>query len=212
MADNFTEVVPVKSEKYLNQSSIAKKLISGFFNAARDVFESLKNESVDSILEIGAGEGHVSELLAEVFKKSNLVLTDIYNERLKLCEERVTPIKGDVIYRFEDICGITCDDESQDLVVCCEVLEHIEYYKDALKEIKRIIKKDKYLVISVPREPMWRILNIARGKYISDLGNTPTHVNHWSSSSLQKLLKKNHFEVQIVKKPIPWTFVLAKKL
>ena len=38
----------------------------------------------------------------------------------------------------------------------------------------------RHLLVSVPREPLWRGLNMARGAYLKDLGNTPGHVNHWS--------------------------------
>jgi hypothetical protein len=30
----------------------------------------------------------------------------------------------------------------------------------------------------VPREPIWRIGNMARGRYLGDLGNTPGHIQH----------------------------------
>src|SRR3712207_8488836 len=32
---------------------------------------------------------------------------------------------------------------------------------------------DGHLLVSVPREPLWRMLNVARGAYVKDLGNTP---------------------------------------
>ena len=41
------------------------------------------------------------------------------------------------------------------------------------------------LLVSVPREPLWRGLNMARGAYMRDLGNTPGHVNHWSKRALR---------------------------
>ena len=38
----------------------------------------------------------------------------------------------------------------------------------------------------MPREPLWRGLNMARGAYLKDLGNTPGHVNHWSKRSFHR--------------------------
>jgi len=64
--------------------------------------------------------------------------------------------------------------QSYDLTIACEVLEHLEDPGQALTEIDRVTKQS--VLISVPQEPMWRILNMARGKYWSDLGNTPGHV------------------------------------
>jgi len=61
----------------------------------------------------------------------------------------------------------------------------------------------------VPREPIWRILNIARGKYIGDLGNTPGHVNHWSRRGFIDLLSRR-FDVVEVRSPLPWTMALCR--
>ena len=65
------------------------------------------------------------------------------------------------------------------------------------------------MIISVPREPIWRFLNLLRGKYIKDLGNTPGHLQHWSSDKFVDLVS-NYFEIIEVKKPFPWTMLLCK--
>ena len=46
----------------------------------------------------------------------------------------------------------------------------------------------RWLLVSVPREPLWRGLNMARGAYLRDLGNTPGHLNHWSKRAFVSLL------------------------
>ena len=86
-------------------------------------------------------------------------------------------------------------------------MEHLENPEKALSELARITKK--YVIISTPNEPIWRILNCVRGKYIKDFGNTPGHINHWSSKSLKKMISK-YFKIIEVKKPLPWTIVYGK--
>ncbi|WP_207642472.1 hypothetical protein, partial [Desulfosporosinus sp. I2] len=66
-----------------------------------------------------------------------------------------------------------------------------------------------HIILSVPREPLWRILNLARGKYIPDLGNTPGHIQHWSKKSFLRLVNR-YFDVLEVKSPLPWTMVLCR--
>ena len=68
-----------------------------------------------------------------------------------------------------------------------EVLEHLEDTEAAVNVLAQIATP--YLVVSVPREPLWRILNLARGAYLKDLGNTPGHVQHWSTASFLRLLE-----------------------
>jgi hypothetical protein len=67
----------------------------------------------------------------------------------------------------------------------------------------------RYLLVSVPREPLWRGLNLARGAYVKQLGNTPGHLNHWSKRSFIGLLGK-HGEVVEARSPFPWTMLLVR--
>ncbi len=97
--------------------------------------------------------------------------------------------------------------DSADLVVCCQVLEHLENPEKALLALKGIAHP--YLILCVPREPLWHVLNIARGKYWSEWGNTPGHIQHWSKLKLIQYLSV-HFTIMDVRSPIPWTMVLCK--
>jgi predicted SAM-dependent methyltransferase len=99
-------------------------------------------------------------------------------------------------------------EDSADFILCCEVLEHLEFPEKALKTLNTIT--GKYCLLSVPNEPLWRCLNMVRGKYIHDLGNTPGHIQHWSLHQFVKLIKK-YMDVLMVKFVLPWTLVLSKK-
>ena len=67
----------------------------------------------------------------------------------------------------------------------------------------------RWLLASVPREPLWRALNVARGAYVSRLGNTPGHLNHWSRRAFIRLLSA-HGEIVEVRSPFPWTMLLVR--
>ncbi len=95
-----------------------------------------------------------------------------------------------------------------DLVLALEVLEHLDEPNKALSELQRVT--NKYAIISVPNEPLWRILNMARGAYWSDWGNTYGHVNNWSPRAFKKLLETK-FNIIQSSYPIPWQIYLCKK-
>ena len=59
-------------------------------------------------------------------------------------------------------------------VVCTEVLEHLEEPEKALRELLRVTRR--WVILSVPREPLWRVLNMVRGAYLRHFGNTPGHI------------------------------------
>jgi SAM-dependent methyltransferase len=94
-----------------------------------------------------------------------------------------------------------------DLACAIEVLEHVPDPEHTVSEMARCAQR--HLLVSVPREPLWRMLNMARGAYWPTLGNTPGHLNHWSRRSFVKLLSR-HGEVVELRSPFPWTMLLVR--
>lgn len=90
------------------------------------------------------------------------------------------------IFRECSIYELSPDRDRANLVVCCEVLEHLENPYEALRVLQSII--DPYLILSVPGEPVWKILNVARGKYWRDFGNTPGHIQSWSRKGFERYI------------------------
>jgi hypothetical protein len=86
-------------------------------------------------------------------------------------------------------------------------MEHLEQPQRALQALQRITTSD--LILSVPREPLWRVLNLARGKYVPALGNTPGHLQHWSRRGFISLASR-FFDVVEVVSPLPWTMLHCK--
>jgi len=103
-----------------------------------------------------------------------------------------------------DIYNLVYEDNSFDLVICTEVLEHLENPAKALKEIERV--SSKYVLLTVPNEPWFTLFNYTR--WGQDIG----HINKWSSSEFEKLVISNS-SLEIVAKrfPFPWTMILAEK-
>ena len=89
-----------------------------------------------------------------------------------------------------------------------EVLEHVPDPARALSEIRRVGRES--FVLSVPREPVWRIANVLRGRYVRDLGNTPGHVNHWSTRRFRTLVD-TYLDLRATRTPFPWTLVAARR-
>ncbi len=86
------------------------------------------------------------------------------------------------------------------------MLEHIPQAEQTLAEMARVASG--HLLVSVPREPLWRFLNVARGAYLRDLGNTPGHVNHFSRAGFQRLLER-FGRIEELRSPFPWTMLLV---
>ena len=103
-------------------------------------------------------------------------------------------------------------DKAFDLVLCTEVLEHLENPDKALKELVRV--SNKFLVISVPNEPFFMLAQLIRGKNWSRLGNDIEHINHWTMFGFPKFVKKNAgSKIKILAKrfPFAWTMLFLEK-
>jgi 2-polyprenyl-3-methyl-5-hydroxy-6-metoxy-1,4-benzoquinol methylase len=95
-----------------------------------------------------------------------------------------------------------------DMATAIEVLEHVPDPETTVAEMARCASG--HLLVSVPREPIWRMVNFARGQYVKDWGNTPGHVNHWSKRSFVSMLAQ-HGDVIEARSPFPWTMLLVRR-
>ena len=151
-------------------------------------------------LEVGAGEGVISLALLERFgRATGLDLPDVGLR----AQWRSRPGPA---YLHGDALRLPFDDDTFDLVVCVEVMEHVTDPVAALRELARVCRR--HLLLSVPREPLFRGSNLVAGRYLRDLGNTPGHLNHWSSRDFGSLVS-TVADVQQVLRPFPWTIVRA---
>lgn len=187
--------------KYEDQNFISKYLVDSYFKSVRKLIR--KANDIYSAHEIGAGEGRSTIRLKKIV--GNLSASE-YVDKLVLEAKKNNP-NIDVFQ--ESVYELKYEDSSVDLVFLLEVLEHLDYPELALDEISRISKK--YLILGVPREPLWCFLNMCRFKYLKNFGNTPGHLNHWSKKSLIALIEKKYGNVIAVESPVPWTIILAAK-
>ena len=109
-----------------------------------------------------------------------------------------------------DIYKLPYKSNSFDLVVCTEVLEHLENPKKALRELIRV--SGKYILLSVPNEPFFRLSNFLRGKNLPRWGNDIEHVQNWTSSGFAKFVNIKGVKIIDKKHPFPWTIILLKKV
>jgi hypothetical protein len=112
-----------------------------------------------------------------------------------------------VDYEAKPVQELEPDRDAAELVVCCEVLEHLDDPDGALEVLAGLARP--WLIVSVPREPLWRALNLARLHYVRELGNTPGHLGHWSKRGFLRVVGRR-VEVVEVRDPLPWTMVLCR--
>lgn len=190
-------------KKHTHRNPIQRFLLWNFF---RNLVSLIAAKQVDSILDVGCGEGFTLNRLKE--KGIGKELEGI--EYLKTAIELGHKMYPDIKIKQGNIYQLPYKDNSFDLVLCTEVLEHLDKPQEGLKELVRVSKK--YLVLSVPNEPFFMLAQMVRGKNWSRFGNDIEHINHWTFVSFPKFVKQNS-KVKILSRrfPFAWAMLLLEK-
>ena len=188
-------------DKYGSTNPVVKRLMARF---ERDMFELLDRAAPASILDVGCGEGILTEQWADRVA-GRVVGFDLEDPKLEAeWRHRARP---NLEFKAGDAHHMEYRTGEFEIATAMEVLEHVPDPEGVLAEMARVASR--WLLVSVPREPLWRALNIARGAYLKDLGNTPGHLNHWSKRGFAKLLAR-HGEIAELRSPFPWTMALVR--
>lgn len=201
MTRNPTSVTVVKQSKYRSRNPISAFLLGRFFRALERL---LSARPFETALEVGCGEGMLLHRLRLQLAERRVAAVDIDAEDVALAS-RNSPFAS---YAVASAYELPFRDCAFELTVCCEVLEHLAFPDRALAEIERVTSA--FSILSVPDEPLWRVLNVLRGAYLGDWGNTPGHVNHWSHQAFAACAGE-HFDVLSAVRPRPWTMLLCAK-
>jgi len=189
-------------DKYGSSNPVVRRLMGGFEHALDELFLAA---APTSVLDVGCGEGVLVQRWAERLGSGRVVGIDLEEESIQAgWAEHAAP---NLEYRVMEAENLPFADCEFDLASAIEVLEHVPDPEHTVAEMARCA--GRHLLVSVPREPLWRMLNMARGAYWTALGNTPGHLNHWSRRSFVELLSR-HGEVAEVRSPFPWTMLLVR--
>jgi 2-polyprenyl-3-methyl-5-hydroxy-6-metoxy-1,4-benzoquinol methylase len=204
-AGEVPAVVPTGNtyDKYGSTNPVVRHLMARFEGTLDRLFTQA---SPRSVLDVGCGEGVITYRWAEQLGEKPIVGIDLPDPKLEA--QWRTRRRENLEFRPMDVEGLrSFRAGSFDLAAAIEVLEHVPDPERTLAEMARVAAR--HLLVSVPREPLWRALNVARGAYLRDLGNTPGHVNHFSKRGFIRALSRHGTVVEACS-PFPWTMLLVR--
>jgi ubiquinone/menaquinone biosynthesis C-methylase UbiE len=188
-------------DKYGSKNPMVRRLMASFQASLGELFA---RAAPRSLLDVGCGEGVLTERWAQQLSPGRVVGIDLEDAKLQAEWDRRE--LANLEFRTMPAENLPFAENEFDLATAIEVLEHVPDPEHTVAEMARVARG--HLLVSVPREPLWRALNVARGAYLRELGNTPGHVNHFSKAKFVSLLER-HGEVLEARSPFPWTMVLV---
>jgi 2-polyprenyl-3-methyl-5-hydroxy-6-metoxy-1,4-benzoquinol methylase len=190
-------------QKHESSNPVQRKLIDAFHD---QVVAFVRRAEPTRILEVGCGEGYVLATLQRAGIDAELIGVDLSALAIEGARRRVAP---PVELHIGDARTIEASFSGRrpDLVMMLEVLEHLEQPRSMLDDLAALTRG--YVLLSVPREPLFRGMNLLRLKNVRRFGNDPEHINHWTARAFVELVAQ-HFDIVARAHPFPWTMVLAR--
>jgi 2-polyprenyl-3-methyl-5-hydroxy-6-metoxy-1,4-benzoquinol methylase len=189
-------------DKYGSTNPVVRRLMASFERTLDELFVKADPQS---LLDVGCGEAVLTHTWAQRLQPRRVVGIDLEDPAIQA--EWAKRPAANLEYRVMKAENLPFADGEFDVATAIEVLEHVPDPAHTVAEMARVA--GRHLLVSVPREPLWRGLNMARGAYLKDFGNTPGHLNHWSKRSFVALLSE-HGEVVEARSPFPWTMLLVR--
>jgi 2-polyprenyl-3-methyl-5-hydroxy-6-metoxy-1,4-benzoquinol methylase len=187
------EIDSTNYEKFRSGNPVVLRLINRFYGTVHTLVESL---APDSVLDAGCGEGETVARLADALPRT-VAGIDVRPDCVAFSSQRFPwmDVSQQSVYQ------LAFPDRAFDLVLCLEVLEHLDEPEAALAELSRVSRRD--LVLSVPHEPWFRAGSLLRGKHVARLGNHPEHLQQWDRRSFAAFLTER-VEVVNLGGAFPW--------
>lgn len=141
------------------------------------------------VVDLGCGEGNFLKLIEENFKNVKTFGIDIEPNVLELKNFLKAEIK------IADIRESGFPDNFFDIAFCLDVLEHFKDLEKPVKEIRRILKPDGLLIVSLPTENwFYKLGRLFIKGTISEQKGPCSSPHFHSAKTIEKFLESNGFE------------------
>ncbi|MEO8377710.1 MAG: methyltransferase domain-containing protein [Candidatus Sumerlaeota bacterium] len=142
-------------------------------------------------LDYGSGKGMLAEELVSSGRFPNVVAVDILTKPAHLGEE-IHWISADLNFPLSSVM-----DSSKDLIVSCEVIEHLENPRAVVRDWFRILRPGGTLMFSTPNNESWRAILalLLQGHFVLFGENSyPAHITALLRKDMERIALEAGFQ------------------
>lgn len=178
------------------QKGVKKNLLQRIWHSNKldNVVSSVRstNKNPQNILDVGCASGWFLSELIKKFPDAKGVGIDVYKEAIDFGKKKyknLTLIKADAH-------KIPLRSNTFDIIVCCEVLEHVENPEKVIAEMRRLLKKDGTLIVEIDTGNwLFRLVwyfwtNLRKGVW------RDSHIHLFDTEKIRSLVRKGGFKVK----------------
>lgn len=184
-----------KIPPYYYQQSIKNNLLQRIWHFNKlQVVSSLIPNKPNKILDVGCASGWFISEISKKFPKTQCYGIDVYAQAIVLAKKLYPQIK----FKVADAHKLPFKKDAFEVVVCTEVLEHVENPQKVILEIKRILKRAGTAVIELDSGSLlfsvaWFIWKKFKGRVWQD-----SHLTSFTVSKLETLITA--YGLKVIKK------------
>lgn len=146
IANTYDENLHVTFDLYNDKEASTREFLISLLNLKSD----------NKVLEVSAGTGKDSELIAKKLdKQGSLTLLDITPSMLKRAKENLNECTASIDYIVGTACSLPFPDNTFDVLYCFTGVGHFPDVKRALKEMARVVKTGGKVVFCEKNVPAW---------------------------------------------------------
>lgn len=172
-----------------------------YYSGIRLDIISLFPQNVNIMLDIGCGEGYTSKYFKEKYNINCVEGVEIVAniaDKAKHNLDKVYNINIEKISDFSDYFG-----KKYDCILLLDVLEHLLNPEEVLINIRSILSKNGFVIISLPNIRHYRalfpLLFFNEWNYTNAGPLDKTHLRFFTIKSMRKILYKSGYEILIEK-------------
>lgn len=188
-------------DRHHTRNPVARTLYDRYLRSVTEMVQRLEPRTV---LEVGCGAGHFAEALRTALPEARIVGVDLSERMVREARKHVPGIEFQVASAYD----LPFEGGSFDLVVGAELLETLHDPQKALREIVRVTHR--HVLLSVARQPYWRMLNMVRLAWLDEMGHHPGHVQELNKGDILRIVR-GHLRLIEARDPMPWVVISGRK-